>query len=91
MATIRNRLPTVDEAAAAIQPPLHESHWWFIGWNFNRPVIATIYIGADIKTGHYVHMQVGDNCPARGYRQEDMDGRQFELIGPIELPEDLRA
>lgn len=85
-----NRLPTVDEAAQSVTPPLYESYWWFTGWNFNRPVIATIYIGANIKTGHFVHMQVGDNCPVAGYRKEDMDGLQFELLGPIELPEELR-
>jgi hypothetical protein len=43
--TIENRLPSLDEVRAAIQPPLTESYWWFEGWNFNRPVIAEVGVG----------------------------------------------
>ena len=82
-----NRLPTVEEATAATQRPLCESYWWFRGWNFNRPLIATIHVGVHYQTGPFVWMAVGPNCPQLGYRESDMQGLSFEMIGPIPLAE----
>ncbi len=85
-----HRIPTVTEAVAAITPPLCESYWWLTGWNFNRPVIARIGVGGHITKGPFVIVWVGDNCPAHGFREEDLRHANFILRGPIELPEELR-
>ena len=82
-----NRLPTVEEALAANQSPLCESYWWFRGWNFNRPLIASIHVGGHVKNGPFVWMAVGSDCPNFGFREADMQGISFEMVGPIPLAE----
>lgn len=87
------RIPTVEELQPTIKPPLHESYWWFKGWHFNRPVIARLNIAGGIKGGvvsHWVRVEVGDLCPVGGYAASDFEGIKVELIGPIELPQEMR-
>lgn len=83
-----NRFPTVQEAAEASKASgLPESYWWIRGGNLNRPVIAEIGVGAHIKTGSYVWVIFGDNCPVGGLRVTDLAAQSFELQGPIPPPD----
>ena len=84
-----DHIPTLEEAKQAQKDNgLHESYWWITGWNFNRPVIGHIGIGADILEGAYVWLHAGDNAPSEGWKSEDLKGIPFVFVGPIECPHD---
>ncbi len=88
MQTIEGRFPTIAEAQAAQKAPLCESYWWFEGWDFNRPVIACVNIGAHVREGAYVHVTFfADNFnPVSGYREAQMKGVPMKFTGPILFP-----
>lgn len=86
-----DHIPTVEEAhAAQIGNGLGESYWWVTGWNFNRPTIARLGIGAHVREGRFVWLEVGDNCPVGGFRADALtaSGISFVFVGPIECPHD---
>lgn len=86
-----DRYPTVAEVAASYAPPLAESYWWVTGWGFNRPVMACIGVGAHVREGAYVWIEVGDNCPIGGYKVSDLEraGVRMSFVGPIPFPAEL--
>jgi hypothetical protein len=89
-----DHIPTVEEAAEAQKGNgLCESYWWVRGWNFNRPVIARVGIGAHVREGAYVWVEMGDNCPIGGFHKADLEraGIQLVFFGPIEPPKEIFA
>lgn len=86
MTTITNRFPTLEEARPKL--PLHETYWWFEGWNFNRPIIACCHTGAHIREGVYVAVSFYDEFHSPQHREADMLrlGIPMKFTGPIEFP-----
>jgi len=86
-----DRYPTVAEVVASYAPPLAESYWWATGWTLNRPVVARIGVGAHIREGAYVWIQMGDHCPIGGYKVADLErvGIIMSFVGPIPFSADL--
>jgi hypothetical protein len=88
---LRDRLPTVSEAVGAMEAPLHESYWWFDGLNFNRPVIAEVFVSAHITEGPKVRVKFREETPVGGFTAEHFAGRSFRMWGPIPLPPQLSS
>jgi hypothetical protein len=86
---LRDRLPTVAEAIAAVESPLYESYWWFDGLNFNRPVICSVGISVHVKHSARVHVRFFDETPIDGFDTEHFAGRSFRMWGPIKLPTEI--
>jgi hypothetical protein len=78
-------IPSLEQVKSAIVAPLSESYWWVTGWNFNRPVIAQLGIGAHVKDGAYVWVRFFDDAhmPTSGYKASELAGIPFRFSGPI--------
>lgn len=89
MTTLTNRIPTVEEAIAAVESPLYESYWWFTGLNFNRPVVCSVSVSVHITKGDKVRVYFQDETPVSGFTESHFKDRTFKMIGPIKLPDEL--
>lgn len=88
---LRDRLPTVREAAESVERPLCESYWWFDGLNFNRPVMCSVSISCHVKHGASVRVYFADETPASGFDAAHFSGRSFRMWGPVKLPAELSS
>jgi hypothetical protein len=86
---LRDRLPTVQEAAESVEGPLCESYWWFAGLNFNRPVMCSVSISCHVKHGSSVRVHFAEETPVGGFGAAHFAGRSFRMWGPVQRPAEL--